>query len=205
MRKVCATRVLADFKANNFQVLVATDIAARGLDIDQLPHVVNFELPNMVEDYVHLIGRTGRAGATGDAVSLVCVDELQLLSGIQHLFKRELPEIEVGGFMPTPNIHPEPIANGRQHQQRRNAGSHKQKRRRPRHKAGNGNVGQAWQARRPLVRSHSVEEDRQTIRVEQRKNEATKPYVQGMLLHGQGRSKVPTLLISRREDVGGNR
>ena len=69
------TRALADFKAGDLQVLVATDIAARGIDIDQLPHVVNFDLPNVPEDYVHRIGRTGRAGATGEAISLVCVDE----------------------------------------------------------------------------------------------------------------------------------
>ena len=79
------TRALAEFKAGTLQVLVATDIAARGIDIDQLPHVVNFELPNVPEDYVHRIGRTGRAGAQGRAVSLVCVDELQLLKDIEKL------------------------------------------------------------------------------------------------------------------------
>ena len=71
------TRALAEFKDQTLQVLVATDIAARGIDIDQLPHVVNFDLPNVPEDYVHRIGRTGRAGAEGEAVSLVCVDEHQ--------------------------------------------------------------------------------------------------------------------------------
>ena len=111
------TRALADFKNNKARVLVATDIAARGLDIDQLPHVVNYELPNVAEDYVHRIGRTGRAGASGEAVSLVCVDELQLLAAIQRLIKRELPVIDVAGFAPDPGIRPEPIVNGRQRHQ----------------------------------------------------------------------------------------
>jgi ATP-dependent RNA helicase RhlE len=77
------TQALAKFKAGTLQVLVATDIAARGIDISELPHVVNFELPNVAEDYVHRIGRTGRAGAEGDAVSLVCVDEYKLLTAIE--------------------------------------------------------------------------------------------------------------------------
>ena len=77
------TKALADFKSGELQVLVATDIAARGIDIDQLPHVVNFELPNVPEDYVHRIGRTGRAGASGEAISLVCVDEEGFLADIE--------------------------------------------------------------------------------------------------------------------------
>ncbi|MEK7322654.1 MAG: DEAD/DEAH box helicase [Pseudomonadota bacterium] len=107
------TRALADFKAGKVRVLVATDIAARGLDIDQLPHVVNFELPNVAEDYVHRIGRTGRAGASGEAVSLICADELDLLAGIQRLIKRELPLVNVPGFEHDPSIRAEPIPNGR--------------------------------------------------------------------------------------------
>src|SRR3569833_3415383 len=107
------TRALADFKGGGVRELVATDIAARGLDIDQLPHVVNFELPNVAEDYVHRIGRTGRAGASGEAVSLVCVDELQLLSGIERLIKRDLPVENVPGFEHDPAIRAEPIPNGR--------------------------------------------------------------------------------------------
>ncbi|TFW01441.1 DEAD/DEAH box helicase, partial [Oxalobacteraceae bacterium OM1] len=82
------TRALAEFKSGQLRVLVATDIAARGIDIDQLPHVVNYDLPNVPEDYVHRIGRTGRAGATGEAVSLVCVDEHDMLKGIEKLIKR---------------------------------------------------------------------------------------------------------------------
>jgi ATP-dependent RNA helicase RhlE len=103
------TRALAEFKNNTLQVLVATDIAARGIDIDQLPHVVNFDLPNVPEDYVHRIGRTGRAGATGEAVSLVCVDELQLLKDIEKLIKRAVPQEVIAGFEPDPNARPEPI------------------------------------------------------------------------------------------------
>ncbi len=107
------TRALAGFKSGNVRVLVATDIAARGLDIDQLPHVVNFELPNVPEDYVHRIGRTGRAGNEGEAVSLVCVDEHKLLRDIERLLKRELPKEVLEGYEPDPSIKAEPIQNGR--------------------------------------------------------------------------------------------
>ncbi len=107
------TRALAEFKSGDLQVLVATDIAARGIDISELPHVVNFELPNVPEDYVHRIGRTGRAGSEGEASSLVCVDELKLLTDIERLIKREIPEELVPGFAVDPSIKPEPIQNGR--------------------------------------------------------------------------------------------
>ncbi|MBU9222784.1 DEAD/DEAH box helicase [Burkholderia multivorans] len=117
------TRALAEFKNNTLQVLVATDIAARGIDIDQLPHVVNFDLPNVPEDYVHRIGRTGRAGATGEAVSLVCVDEKQLLRDIERLIKREIPREMIAGFEPDPNAKPEPIQQ-RRGQQPRGGGGH---------------------------------------------------------------------------------
>jgi len=103
------TRALSEFKDGSLQVLVATDIAARGIDIDQLPHVVNYDLPNVPEDYVHRIGRTGRAGATGQAVSLVCVDEHIMLRDIERLIKRELPKEVVPGFEPDPNARPQPV------------------------------------------------------------------------------------------------
>ena len=103
------TKALAAFKDGNVRVLVATDIAARGIDIDQLPHVVNYELPNVPEDYVHRIGRTGRAGNEGEAVSLVCVDEDALLRNIEKLIKRTIPKKTVNGFIPDPSIEPEPI------------------------------------------------------------------------------------------------
>jgi ATP-dependent RNA helicase RhlE len=103
------TRALAGFKEGQVRVLVATDIAARGLDIDQLPNVVNFELPNVPEDYVHRIGRTARAGLSGKAVSLVCIDEAKLLRDIEKLIKRELPRIHIEGFDVDPSIKAEPI------------------------------------------------------------------------------------------------
>jgi ATP-dependent RNA helicase RhlE len=107
------THALAQFKSGALPVLVATDIAARGLDIVELPHVVNFELPNVPEDYIHRIGRTGRAGAEGEAVSLVCVDEHKLLADIEKVLKRSLPREMIPGFEPDPRIKAEPIPNGR--------------------------------------------------------------------------------------------
>ncbi len=103
------TRALAEFKDGSLQVLVATDIAARGIDIDQLPHVVNYDLPNIPEDYVHRIGRTGRAGATGEAVSLVCVDEHGMLKDIERLIKRTLAQEVIAGFEPDPNARAQPV------------------------------------------------------------------------------------------------
>jgi len=107
------TRALADFKAGAVRVLVATDIAARGLDIDQLPHVVNYELPSVPEDYVHRIGRTGRAGNDGQAVSLVCVDENKLLVDIERLLRRDLPKVVIQGYEVDPAIRAEPIRKPR--------------------------------------------------------------------------------------------
>ena len=103
------TRALANFKNGKLHVLVATDIAARGIDIDELPHVVNFELPNVAEDYVHRIGRTGRAGSEGAAVSLVCVDEHKLLKDIERLIKMPIDVVAHPGYEPDPRIRPEPI------------------------------------------------------------------------------------------------
>ncbi|WP_373017849.1 DEAD/DEAH box helicase [Thiomicrorhabdus sp.] len=98
------TRALAEFKNGDIRVLVATDIAARGLDIDQLPHVINFELPNVAEDYVHRIGRTGRAGASGEALSLVTSEEAKLLFDIERLIGELLPRKVVEGFEPVHNV-----------------------------------------------------------------------------------------------------
>ena len=105
-------RALADFKTGRTPILVATEIAARGLDIDSLPHVVNFELPMVPSDYVHRIGRTGRAGITGSAVSLVCVDELKLLGEIERILGGRIPQVVVPGFEPDRSIRPEPILRG---------------------------------------------------------------------------------------------
>ena len=107
------TKALGDFKAGELRVLVATDIAARGIDIDQLPHVVNFEIPNVPEDYVHRIGRTGRAGSPGEAISLVSVDENVFLRDIERLIRREIPKEIVPGFAPPAHERPEPIVLGR--------------------------------------------------------------------------------------------
>jgi len=107
------TRALAEFKSGKTRILVATDIAARGIDIDQLPYVVNFDLPNIPEDYVHRIGRTGRAGQEGTAISLVCVDELPLLRDIEKVLKRQIPKAIVPGYEPDARIKAEPISNVR--------------------------------------------------------------------------------------------
>jgi len=101
------TKALADFKSGAVRVLVATDIAARGLDIDQLPYVVNYELPNVPESYVHRIGRTGRAGAEGVALSLVSADESKYLRDIERLLKYEIPKKQIPGFEQNPNARPE--------------------------------------------------------------------------------------------------
>jgi len=106
------TRALADFKRGDIRVLVATDIAARGLDIEQLPHVVNFELPNVPEDYVHRIGRTGRAGMEGEAVSLVCIDEKKLLADIEKLLRCNIEKVIIPGYEPDESIKAVPIKNG---------------------------------------------------------------------------------------------
>ena len=113
------TKALADFKANSVRVLVATDIAARGLDIDQLPHVVNFELPNVEEDYVHRIGRTGRAGRSGEAISLVAPDEEKLLKSIERVTKQKIADGDLMGFDASqveaekPEVRERPQGNGR--------------------------------------------------------------------------------------------
>ncbi len=106
------TKALADFKSGAVRVLVATDIAARGIDIDALPHVINFELPNIAEDYVHRIGRTGRAGCSGEALSLVCVDEAEYLRGIEKLINKKLERHIIEGYEPDPSIKAKPIQQG---------------------------------------------------------------------------------------------
>jgi ATP-dependent RNA helicase RhlE len=112
------TKALAGFKSGSLTALVATDIAARGLDIPLLPHVVNFELPNIPEDYVHRIGRTGRAGASGEAISLFSPDETVFLRDIEKLVGLKLPKEQINGFEPDPNASTEPIKQGQGRQQR---------------------------------------------------------------------------------------
>src|SRR3989344_1276249 len=108
------TQALAGFKSGEIRALVATDIAARGIDIDDLPHVVNYEIPNVSEDYVHRIGRTGRAGATGEAVILVCMDEEGFMMDIERFTKQQIPVQIIEGFGPDAGEKAEPIAMGRQ-------------------------------------------------------------------------------------------
>jgi ATP-dependent RNA helicase RhlE len=108
------TQALAGFKSGDVRALVATDIAARGIDIDDLPHVVNYEIPNVCEDYVHRIGRTGRAGADGTAINLVCLDEEGFMQDIERFTKQNITVKIVEGFMPEPGEKAEPIAMGRQ-------------------------------------------------------------------------------------------
>lgn len=127
------TRALNDFKNNKTQVLVATDIAARGLDISELPYVVNFDLPNVAEDYVHRIGRTGRAGANGQAVSLVSADEFKQLTSIERFTKQTLKRTEIEGFEPTHNL-PESVKPSSPYQKVKKFPAN-QKKRRPNWKA----------------------------------------------------------------------
>jgi ATP-dependent RNA helicase RhlE len=166
------TRALAEFKSNTLQVLVATDIAARGIDIDQLPHVVNFDLPNVPEDYVHRIGRTGRAGASGEAISLVCVDELQLLKDIEKLIKRNVPQEVIAGFEPDPNEKPEPI------QRRTQGGGSRQPRQ-----------GQGKSTRRDGAASAGADKPRQDARQPINRNAAAKPSAQKAAPQGPARGE----------------
>jgi ATP-dependent RNA helicase RhlE len=120
------TKALADFKRGSVEVLVATDIAARGIDIIELPHVVNYDLPNVPHDYVHRIGRTGRAGADGEAISLMCVDEHGFLRDIERLIKRTIRREVVPGFEPDPNERGRGQAQGRaQRQGQRRSNGHR--------------------------------------------------------------------------------
>jgi len=175
------TKALANFKSGDVNVLVATDIAARGIDIDQLPQVVNFELPNVPEDYVHRIGRTGRAGASGKAVSLVCADDIDLLNDVEHLIQQHIPREVVEGFIPF-NVLPEsrklrPLKAKKakkakfEHKDGQrsadNARGHKPKGKNPRHrnesitnKEGNkGNLNAGGRRKNPAKKSHEGSKD----------------------------------------------
>jgi ATP-dependent RNA helicase RhlE len=128
------TRTLKRFKSNELQVLIATDIASRGLDIEELPHVVNYDLPHVPEDYVHRIGRTGRAGATGEAVSLVSAEDRPLLSAIERLTNRRIEQKIVPGFEPSTTSHaPAQRHEPQRHRGQANGGQ-------SRHRNGNGNA-----------------------------------------------------------------
>ena len=139
------TKALDGFKKGTTRVLVATDIAARGLDIPLLPHVVNYELPNISEDYVHRIGRTGRAGASGEAVSLVSADETSFLRDIEKLVGQRIPSEIIEGFEPDPNASTEPIKQGQGRQ--RNANPRNSNTNKP--KSGNANRNRNNRNKRP--------------------------------------------------------
>jgi ATP-dependent RNA helicase RhlE len=145
------TKALAEFKTGDLQVLVATDIAARGIDIDQLPHVVNFEIPHVPEDYVHRIGRTGRAGATGEAISLVCVDEKKLFADIERLIKRDVTIEVIPGFEPDPNAKAEPILMRSQEHRGGGAGGRGQGRGQPRSQAAGAGQGRGHPQPKPAT------------------------------------------------------
>jgi ATP-dependent RNA helicase RhlE len=134
------TRALKSFKDNELQVLVATDIAARGLDIEALPHVVNFDLPHVSEDYVHRIGRTGRAGSSGEAISLVSAEDRPLLHAIERLITRQIEQKSVPGFEPTKGARSAPAADDRPRRQPQ--GRREQQPRRDQQPRGNASRGQ---------------------------------------------------------------
>jgi len=161
------TRALAEFKTGKVRVLVATDIAARGLDINQLPHVVNFELPNIAEDYVHRIGRTGRAGNEGEAMSLVCVDEHNLLKDIERIIKRDIPRDVIEGYEPDPSIKAEPINKGR--------GKQQQKPRKPGQKRSSAdNTASPWSNQRQSFKGRSNNQNRSRNQSQNRTRRNTK-------------------------------
>ncbi|MDQ7085976.1 MAG: DEAD/DEAH box helicase [Sulfurovum sp.] len=145
------TKALANFKAGVVKVLVATDIAARGIDIEQLPHVVNYELPNVPEDYVHRIGRTGRAGLKGEAVSLVCIDEHELLKNIERFTKADIEKVDIEAFRPDPSILAQPIQNGRGGGGKRNNSRN-----------GNGNSNRNGRNKQPTESRRSQEKPKNT-------------------------------------------
>ncbi len=153
------TKALAGFKQNKIQVLVATDIAARGIDIDQLSHVVNFDLPNVPEDYVHRIGRTGRAGATGIAISLVSADEVKQLQDIERVIKRKIEREEIEGFEPL-HIVPESIKaksnNNKQSKKTANKSGHgKGHRWASKDQSGRGRSGKPGNSKKPKNKPHN--------------------------------------------------
>ena len=186
------TRALAQFKDGTLPVLVATDIAARGLDIDQLPHVVNFELPNVPEDYVHRIGRTGRAGSSGAAISLVDSEELKFLKDIERLIKREIPKVAVESFVPPTNLPAEAPRPPRQAQgQRRNNA--------PRTSAGNRNQpprdGHGQKTKNPQPRNPQSRSSQQPARQRQQEKPADQQHMSEAARH---QSKPQPALFSPR-------
>ena len=164
------TKALANFKGGSVRVLVATDIAARGIDINQLPHVVNYELPNVSEDYVHRIGRTGRAGNEGIALSLVCGEEIEYLEGIEKLIKKDIEKVEIDGFTSAQKKVPDPSrkqGGGQRGSRGKSSGSRNSDRNSDRNGSGNRN-GNRNAAKRKEGSSHS---DGKSTRPDSRRNQ----------------------------------
>ncbi len=199
------TRALAGFKQGEIRVLVATDIAARGLDIDQLPHVVNFELPNVPEDYVHRIGRTGRAGREGEAISLVCVDENRLLRDIERLLKRELASEILPGYEPDPSIKPEPIKNGRNGGGDRGRGRPQQapRRRNTGQQAGAGQEKPGARRKRPAAAAKTGNEPPRSQNSRPQRPAAAKGQQQSAPSEANGNRRAPQRRRSRATLLGG--
>ncbi len=209
------TKALADFKKGEVRVLVATDIAARGLDIDQLPHVVNYELPNVPEDYVHRIGRTGRAGKEGQAVSLVCVDERDFLRDIERLLKRDIPKVVIEGFEPNPSIRAEPISHGRgqrgggRPQAARQGGEHRRGQRPSSHSHARADDQRSRPDSHPHARSERTHSDSHSRSGGQRSHSNPHPRDAGHRQHAPHHAR-PTAAPhanghAPREEVDGNR
>ncbi|MGE8326117.1 DEAD/DEAH box helicase [Pseudomonas urmiensis] len=193
------TKALADFKANTVRILVATDIAARGLDIDQLPHVVNFELPNVEEDYVHRIGRTGRAGRSGEAISLVAPDEEKLLKSIERVTRQKIPDGDLMGFdasqveaeKPEVRERPQNTGRGGRNQSRGEAGKDSN--------GGRKDKGKDKGKAKPQAAEKSAEKSKSADKQQQqpRKSRDGKPRQQQA---GQGESRVPPAPANRAPD-----
>jgi len=184
------TKALDNFKKGTVRVLVATDIAARGIDIDQLPHVVNFELPNVSEDYVHRIGRTGRAGREGIAISLVCGEEIDYLDGIEKLIKKDIEKIEIDGFTSAQKRVPDPSRKQGGGQRGSRGSSSRGNRNSDRSNSGNRN-GNRNAGKRKEGSSHS---DGKSTRPDSRRNASS-----------SGNSRPGNQSGSRRASSSGNR
>jgi len=153
-------QALSDFKTGRIRILVATDIAARGLDIVDLPHVVNFELPYVAEDFVHRTGRTGRNGAEGDAIALVCVDESHLLRDIERVMKTKLPVEVIAGFEPDPTIKAEPLTKTRRSEGQRGGGRGPRPQGQPQQRQNPPREPRAQEPRAPRPQTQRVQQQR---------------------------------------------
>jgi len=174
-------KALSSFKRGDVRVLVATDIAARGINISQLPAVINFELPTVPSDYIHRIGRTGRAGNEGEAISLVCVDEHGLIRDIERLLKSEIPQIIVPGFEVDPSIKPQPIRRGKGNKgsgqnQRGFRNERSSGRRRPEQRSDSRNKRDSSRGERPFKKERPASEQRSDSRNKRDASRSERPF-----------------------------